>query len=135
MPYRPRISRYTPEQWQLQRDRFAIDAEAPTPINDPGEHTLRDPVHKLMKSLGLESSTVQQKLMNTWPEITGNPLCRHIRPGPLEHGQLIVYVSNSPMLTELSRFQGPALLKNIQAITGATAVKKLRFLIDPDTRR
>lgn len=135
MSYRPRRCKYSPSRWQLERDRFNIDAEAPTQIADQPVETLREPIHKLLKSLGLEQPTLQHQLMERWATITGQPLCRHIRPGPIHQGQLTVYVSNSPMLTELSRFQGPALLKNIQAALGPAAIKKLRFVIDPDTRR
>ena len=104
------------------------------PVKDVEAGTIREPLHKLLKSLGLDQPTIQRQLMDKWIDITGQPLCRHIRPGPVQHGQLTVYVSNSPMLAELSRFQGPALLKNIQSAVGATAIKKLRFAIDPDTR-
>lgn len=105
------------------------------PIENRPAETIREPLHKLMKSLGLEQPTIQHQLMERWEAMTGKPLSRHIRPGPVQHGQLTVYVSNSPMLTELSRFQGPALLKNIQAALGAGVIKKLRFVMDPDTRR
>lgn len=91
-------------------------------------------MNDLLASLGLRTDSIQQQLMNLWSEIAGNPLCRHIRPGPLQNTSLTVYVTNSVMLTELRLRQGPALLKNIQAAVGADAVKKLFFQIDPDTR-
>lgn len=131
--YRPRQSRFSKEQWQIQRERFQIDRDQPAPVD---EHIteLKKPLGKLLKSLGLEQDTVQHRLMERWDAVAGHPLCRHIRPGPLERGQLMVYVSNSAMLAELSRFQGPALLKNIQQALGADAIRKLRFVPDPDTR-
>lgn len=116
------------------RERFHIDADTPAPIADNAGEPIREPLRKLLKSLGLDQPTIQQQLMEHWATITGQPLCRHIRPGPVQNGQLTVYVSNSPMLAELSRFQGATLLKNIQSALGPTAVKKLRFVIDPDTR-
>jgi len=134
MPPRPRRSRYSYGQWQVQRDRFQIESAEPAPTT---EHlsTVRDSLLPILKSLGLEQNSLQQRLMQQWNAIAGHPLCRHIRPGPLQDGQLTVYVSNSTMLSELSRFQGPALLKNLQAATGASAIRKLRFLLDPDTRQ
>ncbi len=130
---RPRRSRYSREQWQVQRDRFQIDAETPAPVND---HTMpmREPLQRLIKALGIEADTLQRRLMEGWEAMAGQPLCRHIRPGPIDRGVLTVYVTNSTLLSELSRFQGPALLKNIQAAVGSREVHKLRFLIDPDTR-
>jgi len=133
MNFRPRRPRFSKQQWEVQRERFRIDEETPAPVD---EHIsdLKKPVANLMASLGLRTDTVQQRLMNQWAAIAGQPLCRHIRPGPLENNVLTVYVSNSTMLTELTRFQGPALLRNLQAAVGANEVKRLRFLIDPDTR-
>lgn len=117
----------------MQRDRFQIEPGTPQPVDD---HTtlLKEPIQKLISSLGLNLDTIQQRLMNQWDTIAGNPLCRHIRPGPLQNGTLTVFVSNSAMLAELTRFQGPALLKNIQQTMPKDAIKKLFFQIDPDTR-
>lgn len=133
MNYRPRRSRLSKEQWEVNRDRFQIDETQPTPIED---HTtsLKEPLQRLLKSFGLNTETTQQLLMNQWAKIAGSPLCRHIRPGPLQNGALTVYVSNSVMLAELTRFQGPSLLKNMQDALGKDSVKKLYFQIDPDTR-
>lgn len=133
MNYRPRRSPYSKEQWEVQRDRFQLEADVPRPVTD---HTtsLKEPMEKLVASLGLSLDTVQQRLMNQWDKIAGKPLCRHIRPGPLQNGTLTIYVSNSVMLSELTRFQGPALLKNIQAALQKDSIKKLHFMIDPDTR-
>jgi len=118
----------------MQRDRSQIDSEAPVPIADIEADTIRKPVQSLMKSLGLEQTSIQHRLMEKWESITGHPLNRHVRPGPVANGQLTVYVSNSTMMAELSRFQGPALLKNIRDNLGTDEIKKLRFQIDPDTR-
>jgi predicted nucleic acid-binding Zn ribbon protein len=133
MNFRPRRSRFSREQWAVYRERFQLDGDAVQPTT---EHTtsLKEPMHDLLASLGLRTDSIQQQLMNQWEAIAGHPLCRHIRPGPLQSTSLTVYVTNSVMLTELRLRQGPALLKNIQAAVGADAVKKLFFQIDPDTR-
>jgi len=133
MNFRPRRSRFSKDQWEMQRDRFQIEPGTPQPAED---HTtsLKEPIQKLISSLGLNQDTTQQRLMNDWNKIAGNPLCRHIRPGPIQNGTLTVFVSNSAMLAELTRFQGPALLKNIQSVLGKTTIKKLFFSIDPDKR-
>jgi predicted nucleic acid-binding Zn ribbon protein len=133
MNFRPRRSRLSREQWTVYRERFQLDSDAVQPTT---EHTssLKEPMNALLASLGLRTDSIQQQLMNQWSDIAGNPLCRHIRPGPLQNTSLTVYVTNSVMLTELRLRQGPALLKNIQSAVGADAVKKLFFQIDPDTR-
>ena len=133
MSYRPRTPRYSREQWEVQRERFHIEPDQPAPVTD---HTTRidKPVNSLIRSLGLSLDTLQHRLMERWELLAGQPLCRHIRPGPFQHGTLTVYVSNSAMLSELTRFQGPALLKNILAGLPDSGIKKLSFRIDPDTR-
>jgi predicted nucleic acid-binding Zn ribbon protein len=133
MSYRPRRPRFDHQQWEIQRERFQIENDRPAPVN---EHTstLKEPVRKIIESLGLTADSLQLQLMNQWITITGKPLCRHIRPGPIQNKTLTVYVSNSAMLSELSRFQGPALLINIQQAVGKAGISKLKFLIDPDTR-
>jgi len=133
MNFRPRRSRFNREQWAVYRERFQLDNDAVQPTT---EHTtsLKEPMNDLLASLGLRTDSIQQQLMNQWSAIAGNPLCRHIRPGPLQNTSLTVYVTNSVMLTELRMRQGQALLKNIQTAIGANAVKKLFFQIDPDTR-
>lgn len=135
MSFRPRKNRFSRGQWEAQRDRFNIDAEAPVPIDHKPETLIREPLQGILKSFGLGETTIQHQLMERWEAITGQPLCRHTRPGPVAGTQLTVYVTNSAMLTELTRFQGPALLKNIQAALGPKAIARLRFQIDPDTRR
>jgi predicted nucleic acid-binding Zn ribbon protein len=135
MSYRPRKNKFSRGQWEAQRDRFSIDAEAPVPIEQKPEVAIREPLQGILKSFGLGEATIQHQLMERWESITGQPLCRHTRPGPILGNTLTVYVTNSAMMAELSRFQGPALLKNIQAALGPKAINKLRFQIDPDTRR
>jgi len=118
----------------MQRDRSQIDQETPAPIADFEANTIKRPMQALLKSLGLEQTSIQHRLMQSWDKMAGHPLNRHVRPGPVANGQLTVYVSNSTMMAELSRFQGPALLKNIRDTLGTEEIKKLRFQIDPDTR-
>ncbi len=133
MHYRPRRSRYSPEQWQVYRERFQLEPDVPAPVDD-ATRPVRDVVQKMLTSLGITTTGIPQRLMEKWDLIAGQPLCRHTRPGSLEGNQLTIFVTNSPMLAELARFQGPALLKNIQDNLGASPIRRLRFLLDPDTR-
>jgi hypothetical protein len=136
MHYRPRRSTLSRDQWQQQRERFQIEPEVPPPTDDQSA-PLKDPVMRLMKSLGLNAETTQQRLMAGWAEMAGPQLCRHIRPGQLENGTLTIYATNSIVYTELRTWQGPQLLTNIQTGLGeggAREVRRLRFAMDPDTR-
>ncbi|HMP89276.1 MAG TPA: DciA family protein, partial [Kiritimatiellia bacterium] len=101
MTYRPRKSRFTREQWEVQRERFHIDPESPMPAEGTAVN-ISKPVGSLIASLGLAQQSLQHQLMERWENIAGSPLCRHIRPGPSQEGTLTIYVSNSVMLTELS---------------------------------
>ncbi len=133
MNFRPRRSKFTREQWAVQRERFQLDGDEVPPTTE-NVTSLKKPVQDVLASLGLKNDSIQLQLMNQWPAIAGQPLCRHIRPGPLQNNSLTVYVTNSVMMAELRTRQGGVLLKNIQAAVGADAVKKLFFQIDPDTR-
>ena len=133
MSYRQRKSPLSKEQWKVQQERFHLNGDHPIPTED---HTtsIKEPLGKLVKSLGINLESTQHNLMEHWETITGPMLCRHIRPGPLENGGLTVYCTSSVMLAELSRFQGKTLLANIQKQVGVKEVRKLYFQIDPDTR-
>lgn len=133
MSFRPRKSKFSREQWAVQRERFQLDGDTVPPTTE-NISSLKKPVQDLLASLGLRNDSIQLQLMDRWSAIAGQPLCRHIRPGPLQNGSLTVYVTNSVMLAELRTRHSGTLLKNIQAALGADAVKKLFFQIDPDTR-
>jgi predicted nucleic acid-binding Zn ribbon protein len=133
MNFRPRRSSFNREQWAVYRERFQLSSDEVPPTTD-NTSSLKVPMQHVLASLGLRTDSIQQQLMNQWSTIAGLPLCRHIRPGPLQNTSLTVYVTNSVMMTELRLRQGPALLKNIQVAVGTDAVKKLFFQIDPDTR-
>jgi len=131
--HRRRKSQLSRDQWKVERERFQIGDDQLVPTE---EHitSIKEPLDKLVKSLGINLESTQQRLMEHWETIAGPTLCKHIRPGPIENNALTVYCTNSVMLSELSRFQGKTLLKNIQSAIGNKDVKKLYFQIDPDTR-
>lgn len=133
MTFRPRRSTFTREQWAVHRERFQLDDDAVPPTTN-ATTAIRKPVEAALASFGIQSDSVQRTLMDHWNTIAGHPLCRHLRPGPLNHGTLVIYATNSVILAELRSRQGTTLLKNIQAATTPGDVKKLVFQIDPDTR-
>jgi hypothetical protein len=133
MTFRPRRSTYTREQWAVYRERFQLDDDAVPPTTN-ATTAIKKPVEAALASFGIVSDSVQRTLMDHWNTIAGHPLCRHLRPGPLNRGILIIYATNSVILAEMRTAQGATLLKNIQAATSPGDVKKLVFQIDPDTR-
>ncbi len=133
MTFRPRRSIYTREQWAVYRERFQLDDDAVPPTTNTTS-AIKKPVEAALASFGIKSDSVQRTLMDHWNAIAGHPLCRHIRPGPLNRGCLTVYATNSVIMAELRTAQGLTLLKKIQAATGPDDVKRLVFQIDPDTR-
>lgn len=133
MNYRGRKSRLSKEQWKVDRERFQLDGSSPIPTTE-NVTSIKEPLNKLVKSLGINLESTQHRLLEHWDTIAGATLCRHIRPGPIENGALTVYSTNSVMLMELKRFQGKALLENIQKEVGNKEIKRLYFQMDPDTR-
>ncbi|HMO05851.1 MAG TPA: DUF721 domain-containing protein [Kiritimatiellia bacterium] len=133
MTFRPRRSTFTREQWAVHRERFQLDDDAVPPTTN-ATTAIKKPVEAALASFGIKSDSVQRTLMDHWNTIAGHPLCRHIRPGPINRGVLTIYATNSVIMAELRTAQGHMLLRKIQAATGPDDVKKLVFQIDPDTR-
>lgn len=93
-----------------------------------------DLMPKLMKSLGIQNRMWEEALLEEWPAIVGPQVCKHARPGRLEHGTLYIYVTHSVWLSELQRNQ-QQLLENLQARFEKATFKRIRLQLDPDLER
>ncbi len=87
---------------------------------------------EIIKKAGLEDRRWEHRLIEKWTELAGAEVARHTRPGKMEGATLVVFVTNSSWLFEMSRHGHRQLLKNIHRILGDEEIKKLRFQIDPD---
>jgi len=85
----------------------------------------------LMKTLRLDDQAKMGRLESDWERLAGKPAANHTRPGPLIHGELVIYVDNSMWLSELYRKSKGPLLESLQTAFGPTAIRSLRFQLDP----
>jgi len=130
MPRRRQVSNQELIRWQVERERFQIDASLP-----PAPFQVFTPeqlVPKILKKAGLSNVAREHTLVAEWESLVGNSVARHTRPGKLERCILYVYVSNSAWLVELRNLGEAALLKNVQQRMGRGAVKGIRLQLDPD---
>lgn len=116
--------------WAVQRERCQIQADRPPPqrhiqpVAAVAQHILKD--------WKLDGRAVELRLTAAWPEIVGPQVAAHARPGRLERGTLVVFVSNSVWLAELNRLFQKPMLDNIRRQLGTNDVRALRLQLDPE---
>ena len=85
----------------------------------------------LMKTLQLDEQAKLGRLESDWANLVGKPASNHTRPGPLNQGELVIYVDNSAWLSELHRKSRGQLLQTLQASFGASVIRNVRLQLDP----
>ena len=117
---------------QVYRERCNLGAdENPLPRKDQTS-SVQDVLPGIVKKLGLADKLWETQLISAWPQIVGEQLARHTRPGRFQQKTLIVFVKNSVWLGELSRTGKKPLLEKLQTHFSADRIQDLRFSIDPD---
>lgn len=122
-------SKPDPGWLQLQRERYGPGYRYVPPANI---RTAGDMVSGIMKSMGLEAESRLSDITAVWEELAGKTNAQHARPGRWEKGLLVVYVDHHVWLNELKRMATVPLLKKLQQRFGKSAVRQLRFEMDPD---
>lgn len=126
MPAKPKVD----AGWlQLQRERYGPEYRY---IPKDRICTAGDLIPDLMKKMGLEAESRLSEIEKSWTDLAGPANAAHARPGRWEKGLLVVYVDHHVWLNELKKFASAPLLKKLQAKFGKTAVRQLRFEMDPD---
>jgi len=112
------------------RERFQLSEARPDlPIQD---QTFEQLIPKVIKNMGLEKEYWINEVLQHWPELVGNDVAQHTRPGNYERKQLLVYVNHSIWLMELERNGKKQMLENLQERYGAETIKGIRLQLDPD---
>lgn len=124
-----RKQKYDKGRWQLERERHHIARDTPPPPDLSA--SIADIVPNVMKKWGLENRLWEQELADQWESIAGKQVAAHARPGALNRGTLVVFVSHSTWLSELKRYGQKQLLANLQERFGAK-IRALRLQLDPD---
>lgn len=123
--------KYKPVEWAVLREREQI-AETKPPQERPEVMEAGLILDKVVKELGLASEHWLTRLADEWPQLAGDVVSKHTRPGRLDGKTLVVFVDNSVWLSELSRFGKEQLLANIKKQAGRR-IKDLRLQLDPDS--
>lgn len=130
MPRRPQY-RMSRGRWQVEQERCRIASHEP-PTDPAATCRAGDVIPGLLRQAGLEERLWEQALLSEWNEMAGEQVARRARPGRLQRKVLVIFVSNSAWLNELSRYGQAPLLANLQKRFGADRIQSLRFQLDPD---
>lgn len=123
------LSRAEKDRWQIERERFQLTD--PRPPRAYRVFTPEQVLPKLMKQVGLEQPLWERTLIHEWPDLVGEDVAAHTRPGRLERKTLYVYVKNSVWLYQLRGPNEKAMLERIQARLGRERITGLRLALDP----
>lgn len=123
---------WDPVRWEVQRERLRLSNTHPPAGPLESARPLSALVPGVLEKMGLDARFWEQQLLQDWETVVGAPVARHTRPGRLMGKTLLVYVSHSTWLAELSRFGKPAMLKNLQARFGPDRIADVRLQLEPD---
>lgn len=120
-----------PGRWAIERERFHLPRERQTA--EPAPSTpIGEVIPGLLKQVGLADRLWEQTLLAEWSSLVGDQVARRARPGRMHRGTLVIFVSNSAWLSELSRYGQQQILENIQKRFGAGRIQGIRLQLDPD---
>jgi len=126
-------SRLTPQQIKrLGEARTKMQAEAKTYQNDPGRRRFEPkPLATVLQAVlvekGLGRKLGMAAIEKAWEEVLGPQKAAMTRLGQMRRGVLHVVVGNSPLLSELTHFYKPALLKALKKSGACAGVSDIRF--------
>ena len=86
----------------------------------------------VVKELGIEEEVWQNTLLDAWPELVGEELAARTRPDRLDRGTLVVFVTHSVWLNELSRYGKKQMLQRLQDRFGRRKIRSIRLQLDPE---
>jgi predicted nucleic acid-binding Zn ribbon protein len=92
---------------------------------------MQEAVSAVMKRLGLEERLWMTTIETEWPELVGEAVAKHTRPGTLESGRLVVFVDSSVWLSEIRRYGMSQMLSNLRNRYGARRVRSVVLRLDP----
>lgn len=121
-------------RWKIEQERCRID-DRHHPPETSATCKVGELIPGLLRQAGLEERLWEHELLNEWPALVGPQVARRARPGRVQRKTLVVFVSNSAWLNELSRYGQQQILDNVQKRFGKDRIQALRLQIDPDLPR
>lgn len=128
-----RKRKYDKPQWTLVRERLRLTD--PEPPAQESEWSIRGAVVNLFKTLDEQKSPLIQQIRAKWDIIAGDSVAGHSFPGRLNDNVLYVYVDSSAWLNEIVRFHSVNIMRRIQKEAGETAVRQVRYQVNPKQSR
>ena len=117
----------------MERERFRLDDEQP----GPGHREPQDigtVIPGLLQKMGLGNQHWLWVLSEEWPQLVGEAVAGHTRPGRFEDGTLTVFVDSSVWLSELKRYGVREMLANLKKRFGGRKIRSINLCLDPDPR-
>lgn len=115
---------------QVDRERHRIGPWAQPP--EGNLVPLDQVMPEVVKDLGIEADLWQNELVEAWPELVGEQLATKTRPDRVLNGTLVVFVTHSVWLNELSRYGKKQMLDRVQDRFGRQRVRSIRLQLDPE---
>lgn len=122
-------NKFDKTKWMLARERLRL--ADPIPPHPEPDLSLRSAIAKLFAKLDFQAGSSVHEIQAKWKMIAGETVAAHSRPGRLNENILYVYVDSSVWLTEITRFHSDDILCRIQREIGSSAVKGVRFQVNP----
>ncbi len=118
-------------RWQIERERCGLSDAAPRPP-DRDAAPVGGALDRVLAAMGLESAHLQGRIVAQWPDLVGEELARHTRPGAVRQGELTVYVRGAVWYAQL-RVHGLAeLQRKVVAWLGDGSVRRVVIRPDPE---
>ncbi len=132
-PRRTLPKNFDPIRWQVERERRQIpDALPRTPFKEA--QSVSTALDGVLKKIGVNFSSLENRIQNDWIEIVGADLARRTMPGKLANGTLTIFVTGSVWLSELKRNGQANVIKRVNETLGATTVRRVVWLAAPHGR-
>ena len=121
-------------RWQTHRERCHIEDYAPPDVCAEAT-SVGAVMPSVLSSLKVREADWSDDLETRWIELAGPEIARHIRPGRIRDGRLVLFADSSVWLSEVRSFRSRPLLAALQAAFGADRVRSLTVEPDPDLHR
>ncbi len=118
-------------KWMIHRERARIDDWKP-PSDFKDAVSIGNVVSNLIRRFGLGDKQWLMELSEEWPNIVGEAIAKHTKPGRFMEKKLVVFVDSSIWLSELSRYGRDEILAKIQKRFGQDKITELALQLNPD---
>ena len=121
---------YDSSRLEVYGERFGIQGYKPH--RSWKTRSTENIIDAVIDEMGLSGQMWREELENQWADIVGPQLANNTRPGPVEKGNLYVYVRHPIWLQELKRNGEKEILNKVKKQFPHQGIFALRLQIDPE---